>query len=35
MRCIGVARFEGVKASGEEEGILCKAVVEVIVYKLP
>lgn len=31
---IGVACVEGVEAAGEEEGVLRKAVVEVVVYEL-
>lgn len=34
MRSVSVACVEGVEAAGEEERVLYKAVVEVVVYEL-
>lgn len=35
MCSVGVASVQGVQTASEEEGVLCEAVVEVVVYKLP
>lgn len=34
MCSIGVANIQGVQAAGEEDGVFCEAVVQVVVYKL-